>query len=51
VEHEAGNFNCEACRQGYPVPCACGGLLHASKGCVLIAECDKCDEPNEGEER
>jgi hypothetical protein len=47
MEHEAGNLNCEACRRGFPVPCDCGGLIHAGKGCVISAECDKCNEPDE----
>lgn len=46
MEHESGNLNCEACRQGYPLSCDCGGLIHASKGCVIITDCDKCDEPS-----
>jgi hypothetical protein len=45
MDHESGNMNCEACRRGYPLECDCGGLIHASKGCVITSECDKCDEP------
>lgn len=53
-EHEIGNLNCAACAPGYPTPCPshCGGLLHSGKGCVRLAECDKCGEDYvEGKER
>lgn len=49
MEHEAGNLNCEACRQGFPVACECGGLIHVSRGCLIVTACDKCDEPKERE--
>lgn len=45
MEHEAGNYNCGACRRAYPVRCVCGGLIHADKGPELAWECDRCDEP------
>jgi hypothetical protein len=43
ITHKAGDKNCQACRTGYPTSCTCEeGLIHASKGCVVVAMCDKC---------
>lgn len=51
-EHEVGNPKCEEgwCggSYGFPKPCDCGGLIHASFGDAhfggvdLIERCDKC---------
>ncbi len=30
--HEISNKECSDCWQGYPVPCKCGGLVHAQFG-------------------
>lgn len=43
--HEPGNSDCKGCRPGYPKPCDCGGLRHASEGIVLVEECDKHYSP------
>lgn len=52
MTHKRGDEKCEACRDGYPVKCAegCGGLVHASKGCVIETACDRCppEEPGFG---
>lgn len=47
MEHEAGNLNCEACRRGFPVPCDCGGLVHAGKGCIIETVCDRCGDEDD----
>ena len=48
-EHPIGDKDCAICWSGYPVPCVCGGLIHAEFGDEnydgdywLYEECDKC---------
>lgn len=45
--HPRGDALCGECRAGYPLPCACGGLLHAPQGCVIETACDRpgCTDP------
>lgn len=46
--HEIGNPKCTQCWSGYPRPCACGGLIHATfgdemyEGYWLYYRCDMC---------
>jgi hypothetical protein len=49
VEHAIGDHDCQACPEGYPEPCRCGGLVHAAVGEVdvegnptLLTACDIC---------
>jgi hypothetical protein len=49
VQHEVGNPHCPECCEEFPVPCRCGGLIHAVEGepdiegdVVLVTECDQC---------
>lgn len=52
-QHEIGNKDCSEgwCGLSFPVPCKCGGLIHADFGdenadCEywLYKKCDKCGE-------
>lgn len=49
-DHQKNNPECPACWRGFPVPCECGGLIHAEFGdenangdYYLIYRCSKCD--------
>lgn len=48
--HQVGNPECPECWSGFPKPCDCGGLVHASfqeeswDGYSLYERCDKCGE-------
>lgn len=49
--HDVGDSDCGSCWKGYPVPCDCGGLIHAEFGdytdadsYYLDTKCDKCGE-------
>lgn len=52
-EHIVGDGDCEGCWRGYPVPCDCGGLIHAEfgdeteDGYWLLTKCDLCGEPED----
>jgi len=47
---EVNKFYCVECFKGYPVPCKCGGLIHAefsdyddaNDDVLLLLECDQC---------
>jgi DNA-directed RNA polymerase subunit M/transcription elongation factor TFIIS len=47
-EHVAGNVICNRCKDWYPAPCKCGGLIHVDEKqdvygeYVNIYKCDKC---------
>lgn len=52
-QHEVGNKDCTEgwCGDRYPVPCECGGLIHADFGDEdrsgdywLHKKCDRCGE-------
>ncbi len=52
--HHAGDPKCPECREEYPEPCRCGGLIHAAgedddeEGEVeLITRCDRCGRSEE----
>lgn len=45
MTHKRGDVCCTECRPHYPLPCKCGGLIHATKGCVIEITCDKCSDP------
>lgn len=41
--HVRNDKSCSECRPGYPIPCECGGLVHGTKGCVVMnIQCDSC---------
>lgn len=48
--HRVGDPGCPACEEGYPGPCRCGGLVHASPtedqdpdgNPILVTACDIC---------
>jgi hypothetical protein len=48
--HAGGDPGCARCREGYPEPCPCGGLIHAAEtgeedpdgNLLLITACDEC---------
>jgi len=47
--HHVGDLECPGCVEGYPDPCACGGLMHASDALIdadsdiaLTTQCDRC---------
>jgi hypothetical protein len=47
--HHAGELDCPGCADGYPEPCACEGLVHASESLTdadtdvaLTTRCDRC---------
>ena len=51
AEHEPGDKDCGDCWKMYPLPCDCGGLVHAAffeemqDGYLLSYACDRCDDP------
>ena len=52
--HEVGNSECPDCWKNYPVPCKCGGLIHAqfgdedSNGDYWLEKfCDTCEDDYE----
>ena len=55
--HHVGDPRCLQCREDYPVPCPCGGLIHAAEGAdvdpdgnpVLVTQCDRCGRPEDAE--
>lgn len=56
-EHEIGDTDCKECWSGYPKPCRCGGLIHATFGDEnydmdywLYYKCDKCGSTNPEED-
>jgi hypothetical protein len=49
--HHRGDARCPGCAEDYPVPCSCGGLVHATTTDVTTADdpdvvsatrCDRC---------
>lgn len=51
-QHHIGDIKCDTCWAEYPVPCICGGLIHATFGDEsydgdywLHTQCDMCGEP------
>lgn len=49
THHEKGNVTCLACWEEYPLPCRCGGLVHAiyldeddEDTICLARKCDTC---------
>jgi len=50
VNHYVGDRQYPECREEYPEPCRCGGLMHATAGeeegadgdVLLITQCDQC---------
>lgn len=49
-QHPIGDQACDECWSGYPKPCGCGGLVHATfgdedyDGYWLYTKCDQCGE-------
>lgn len=56
--HVAGDPGCNWCEEGFPIPCECGGLIHAQfsqddEGQVTIdltLSCDTCGYSPESED-
>ena len=48
--HHVDDEQCPECREEYPEPCRCGGLMHAAGGTeedadaktVITTRCDRC---------
>lgn len=55
VNHRVGDPRCPECWEGYPLPCPCGGLMHAAGGgeededgnVWLETRCDQCGRSEE----
>ena len=52
--HHKGHPECPGCAEGYPEPCPCGGLIHATNGAVPedsegvpTTRCDQCGRSEE----
>ena len=48
--HHKSDLECPGCAEGYPEPCPCGGLIHATDSVALTEDtealpttrCDQC---------
>ncbi len=53
--HRKSDLECPGCAEGYPEPCPCGGLIHATNGVAPAEDAEdlpttRCDQCGRSEE-